>query len=364
MKIEENILKNDERAAFALRSLYRRYGYTQYKMSKFEEYDLYARNKDFLQSDGMITFTDTNGRLLALKPDVTLSIINNSHLNDGEVLKLYYDENVYRISKSSKTYKEIKQTGLECVGNVGIYEVCEVLMLAQKSLETISPNYILELSHAGITEKIIGRMTDSEEMKGKILSCICSKNGGELEKLCRAGGMDERAIGQLKTFTENYKSNDEALAALKEICRDGEEKKDYEELEQLCKCFDEKNVCIDFSVANDMSYYSGVVFKGYVKGLPTGVLSGGRYDKLMKKMGRTTGAVGFAVYLDVLERMGLKEKTYDVDTVLIRSEDVKATLKTASELSEDGRTVLVCDKVPEKLKYRMVIKMTKDGVQI
>ena len=80
---DERVIKNDERAIFALRSLYRRYGYAQYKMSRFEEYDLYVRNKDFLVSDSVITFTDTNGKLMALKPDVTLSIV----LADGTVEK-------------------------------------------------------------------------------------------------------------------------------------------------------------------------------------------------------------------------------------------------------------------------------------
>lgn len=80
---DESILKNDEKAVFALRSLYKQYGYRLFKMSKFEEYDLYSRNKDFLQSDGIITFNDTNGKLLALKPDVTLSIINNSKEQKG-----------------------------------------------------------------------------------------------------------------------------------------------------------------------------------------------------------------------------------------------------------------------------------------
>lgn len=51
----ENILKSDEKAMLGLRSLYRKYGYCQYKMSKFEEYDLYVRNKDFLVSDSIIT---------------------------------------------------------------------------------------------------------------------------------------------------------------------------------------------------------------------------------------------------------------------------------------------------------------------
>ena len=80
MSFDESILKSDERAVYELRSLYREYGYTQYKMSKFEEYDLYSENKDFLVSDGVITFNDTNGKLLALKPDVTLSTLKTKRM--------------------------------------------------------------------------------------------------------------------------------------------------------------------------------------------------------------------------------------------------------------------------------------------
>ena len=67
-----------EKVGFRLRSLYNGFGYSQYKMNKFEEYDLYAQNKDFLMSDSAITFLDTNGKLMALKPDVTLSLVKNS----------------------------------------------------------------------------------------------------------------------------------------------------------------------------------------------------------------------------------------------------------------------------------------------
>ena len=73
-----SLLKNDERVILRLRSLYDRFGYDRYKMSKFEEYDLYVRNKSFLLSDHIITFTDTSGKLMALKPDVTLSIVKNT----------------------------------------------------------------------------------------------------------------------------------------------------------------------------------------------------------------------------------------------------------------------------------------------
>ena len=88
------IWKNEEQAGASLQKLYLRYGYIPYKMSRFEEYDLYVRNKDFLVSDQIITCSDPSGRLLALKPDVTLSIVKNAPEQPGVVQKVYYQENV------------------------------------------------------------------------------------------------------------------------------------------------------------------------------------------------------------------------------------------------------------------------------
>src|SRR5699024_3043029 len=140
----EPILKTEEQAVLALRALYRRYGYTPYKMSQFESYDLYVRNKDFLVSDKIITFSGDSGRLLALKPDVTLSIVKNAPESPGEIQKVYYNENVYR------DYREILQTGLECVGDAGSYEIAEVVTLAVRSLEALGGNFVLNISHMGL----------------------------------------------------------------------------------------------------------------------------------------------------------------------------------------------------------------------
>ena len=61
-----------------LNRLYEQYGYRKFKMSRFEDYDLYAQNRDFLRQDRIITFTDADGALKALKPDITLSIMKNN----------------------------------------------------------------------------------------------------------------------------------------------------------------------------------------------------------------------------------------------------------------------------------------------
>ena len=117
MDFDYSVLDNIEIVKYNLRSLFRKHGYSRYKMSKFEEYDLYSGNKDFLVSDRVITFNDSTGKLMALKPDVTLSIIKNNRGFQDDILKVFYDENVYRVSKGTGSFKELTQSGIECIGN-------------------------------------------------------------------------------------------------------------------------------------------------------------------------------------------------------------------------------------------------------
>ena len=121
MRLSFDVLRNDELASYELRNLYKTFGYSQYKVGRFEEYDLYAHNKSFLVSENILTFTDTDGKLMALKPDITLSIVKNIPCEKENIHKLYYNENVYRTAPDSHGFKEIMQTGLECIGKIDLY---------------------------------------------------------------------------------------------------------------------------------------------------------------------------------------------------------------------------------------------------
>ena len=79
----EKLLQPKERASFELRALYEAAGCRKYHMGQFEEYALYQENQSFLPSRQVITFTDLDGRLLALKPDVTLSIAKSAQPAPG-----------------------------------------------------------------------------------------------------------------------------------------------------------------------------------------------------------------------------------------------------------------------------------------
>lgn len=302
MTFDQNILKFDEKAVFMLRELYMKHGYRQFKMSKFEEYDLYSENKDFLVSDGVITFNDTNGKLLALKPDVTLSIIKNSKENSNEVEKFYYNENVYRISDTSHSYKEIMQTGLECIGNIGENEVLQVASLAVKSLEVVSENFVLHLAHIGLLNALLDEYEVQNSLKGAVIKAITEKNAGEIKKLLTAEQFEA-----LKCFVKTYDTTNNAFVAIKAVCQKETSVKLFSEFEnvykKLCELGYENRLSVDFSIVSRDGYYSGIVFKGYVSGIASKVLSGGQYDNLMHRMGRKSSALGFAVYLDALERI-------------------------------------------------------------
>lgn len=365
--INEKTLKNDERAIFALRSLYEGFGYTKYKMSKFEEYDLYVRNKDFLISDSIITFTDTNGKLMALKPDVTLSIIKNTNDKKGLIQKLYYNENVYRISKDSSCFKEITQTGLECVGDIDLYDICEVVYLALKSLETIDKDYMVDICHAGLLDALIKTEDLEAEKKEKLLCFIQSKNADEIKRMAKNGEIDETLLDISLKLLVSYKDCESLKSAFSPYNYKENVETALDEFVKICQntilLCDEGKINIDFSIISDTGYYSGVVFKGYIKGIPSSVLSGGQYDKLMKKMGKNSKALGFAVYLDLLEKHGEKDDWYDwYDYVILRDEasDISEIIKETARLSEKGFSVIVVNSISKDLKYKKLIDVRKN----
>ena len=298
-----DVLTLDEKIAFSLRSLYADNGYSKYRMSKFEEYDLYVKNKDFLVSGNVITFTDTDGRLMALKPDVTLSIIKNSKDNPSELMKVYYNENVYRVSKGTRSFKEIMQAGIECLGKVDDSVVASVLDLAKSSLDKVSSSNALEIAHLGIVEEVLAYYDFSKSEKKEIVAALGEKNEQAIRQVCASKGLSVNDADVVAKLVTVYGECDTGLSKLDCFALNDACKKEIESLRNVLSMLKSKtDVIIDFSVVNDMSYYNGISFKGFVEGVPVSVLSGGQYDKLMAKMGRKSGAIGFAVYLDELER--------------------------------------------------------------
>jgi len=350
------ILKNEEQAVLSLRSLYGRYGYTPYKMSRFEEYDFYVRNKDFLVSDQIITFSGDRGRLLALKPDVTLSIVKNAPETPGVVQKVYYNENVYR------DFREIMQAGLECVGDLSSYEIAEVLLLAAKSLERLGSRFVLDISHMGLIAAVMDSCGLTGKQQKQAVEAMRRKNSRELKALC---GENTGAWAKMAALTA-CRGGLQALQQIRPVLTTPEELAALEEMEELWKILESGGygnaVRFDFSVGSDLRYYSGVVFRGYLAGIPTSILSGGQYDKLPRKMGRKAKAIGFAIYLDLLQQLHRGEDLLEVDTLILHDGSVDTlTLSAAAEEAAALGSVLVANRLPAERTWKKLVRFEKGG---
>lgn len=359
----DRTLRSEEKVSLALRGLYDSYGYRQFRMGKFEEYDLYVRNKSFLVSDNVITFTDTDGRLMALKPDVTLSIVKNTKDAPG-VRKVYYNENVYRPAGDSRNFREIMQAGLECIGQVDNYCLSEVLTLAARSLEAISPEYALDVSDLGMLSRAVDALGAPAELRSEIICRIGEKNLHDIAGLCASLGLPAANAAPLRALLGCPAEPEKALPLLGSLFDDAEWKMLTDRFAAVLAPLAGKRVRVDFSVTNDISYYNGIVFQGFVRGVPEAVLSGGQYDNLLRRMHRSSSAVGFAVYLDRIGFLAPPADEYDVDTLLLYTEDADpaALAAAVARLAAEG-SVCAARAIPEKFTFRRALTFTESGVR-
>lgn len=350
-------LKPDERATLELRGLYEKYGYKKYKIGKFEEYSLYAANQDFLAGDKVLTFTDLDGRLLAMKPDVTLSVINNTRASRRKSEKLYYIENVYRESKDNHSFKEINQMGLEYMGEVDPYSILEVMNLAAKSLKIIDPDFLMEVSHMHYTVHLLEALGLNEIEYFDVLNNIRRKNVTGVTHAAAKAGLDDRTTALLCSLPFLYGEVHTTIRKAREMAVNDAMLKDIDELQKYCSALKRlgysKNLQLDLSVVNDINYYNGIIFRGYIRSLPGCVLSGGQYDKAMRIFGKDLGAIGFAIYLDELTRGKAEPAQYDVDAVLLYhpDDDMVRVIKAVKALQKEGMVVRAETDLPEGLRY-------------
>lgn len=353
-------LRPEEKLSLNMRGLYEQYGYQRYSMGKFEAYSLYAENIDFLAGDRLITFTDLDGRLMALKPDVTLSIIKNSNfaemLSSSSVQKLYYNENVYRENRERSGFKEISQMGLECIGDVDLYCITEVLALAVKSLAAADENYILEVSHMDFVVELLESMNFSENLKVKILKLIRQKNADGIRKIVdeeKLSGLQAEALCSIpslygdvvktvekaRQFAINAKMN-EALDQMLQI---------YEGLKSMDA---DKNVQADFSIINHIDYYNGIIFNGYLQELGNCVLAGGQYDGVIRRLGKKGRGIGFALYMNEINRIKRERKEIDVDIAILYDENssIADITSAVNSFKDEGKTVFAAREISDEVK--------------
>lgn len=337
------VLDKDDRLRFSALALFKKYGYDRYRTAKFESYEVYRRNKDYIGDESIVTFTSAEGKLMALRPDVTLGIVNN--LTEGARKKLCYDENVFRRDKRGE-YREIRQTGVENIGALDAYSEYETVSLAVKAMELIGEEYVLTVGHMDVVEALLNEVELCEADRAKALEYIVAKATHELKKLVGEKG---KTLIELVSIEGEWQT---ALERAKKIIgkRAG---KAMTELASLMNALEssglDKRVKIDFSLISDYRYYNGIVFRGFVRTLPYAVLLGGRYDNMMKRLGKGDSALGFALDFDALAGLYEKETGYDA-LVVYGNASSETVAKKVDELVKQGKRVFTVQSDDGKIK--------------
>ena len=343
MAINQYAMTPAEQTITKCAELYAKYGYRRFTMNKFEDYALYAENKNFLVDGRLLTFTD-GSKLKALKPDITLSIVKSLAANPRLPLKAFYNETVYRVKKGEKEFSELHQMGLELIGDGSIYATSEVLALAKTSLDAIDAQNILDISHMGVLMPLIDTACEGGADREQLISLITQKNADGIAAMLGAQH-------PLVTLVSSYAPIGQMIPVLQSMLPDVAAVKELADIsEVLCAMGLDQGVYLDFSLMHDFGYYNGIIFKGYIKEVPVAVLSGGRYDPLLERFGMSASALGFAIYLDYIRYAEAKS---EMDVLLLYSEQDNAAdvARAVKSLTGQGYLVLAAQKQPDNRNF-------------
>ena len=232
---------------------------------------------------------------------------------------------------------------------------------------TISESCVVDVSDLAILFALYDYIGLSYETRKRMTSLISDKNTHEMKHLCEDMSVSAESTALLEELISYNGTPDEILPRLKAMAERIGAQAEFSEFESVVSSLDEElqsKLRIDFSVVSDINYYNGIVFKGFIDKIPDSVLSGGRYDSLMQSMSRKSKAIGFAVYIDMLERFNIKEREFDYAAVLLYSEnDSISTVKNAAQrLINEYGCVFTAKKLPEKATYGKLFELQNGEV--
>jgi len=289
-----DFFKKRNRVRNSILDLFNKHMYLMVETSYFEPYDDFIKCIGRTDKDKTVKVINNNGSIEILRPDITFNIIKDLSTEFTQPLKVYYDSTVFENDKNG--IKERRQMGAEYLGNMSIEADIEMIRLSTKVLEMIDESVVV-VGHTRYLNGLLKEVVDID-IKRKIKMMIYKKQPQQLMELLQTVELDTEIKDKIIELVE-VKSFD--LETLSSGYLNAEMKMAISEITYLMKAVD-GTVTYDFSLLSKFEYYDGIIFKGYVKGLNSPVIRGGRYDKLSAMFDNSIPAVGFSVEFDDLVR--------------------------------------------------------------
>ncbi|MFP3122842.1 ATP phosphoribosyltransferase regulatory subunit [Ectobacillus funiculus] len=345
-----------------LRRVFISRGYEEVRTPTIEFYDVFSFRNRPIDEEKMYKFFDHHGRILVLRPDMTIPIarvVGSTMMKPP--LKLTYSGNIFRANKSmTGKYNELTQTGIEIIGVDNLRAEIECIVSAITALQDVGlTQFKIEIGQVKLYKSIVKKLSLTEEDEAILREYIENKSYTGLSQFLEEKKFDQndetvqllqrlpRLFGGLDVIDEA-----ESLAANAEMKEAIQRVRDiYETVERLGYGH---YISVDLGMIQNLDYYTGVIFRGYAHEVGDEILSGGRYDELMEHFGESLPATGLALEVDQIVRV-LKEQNppskeeptevlihYSLETIeeaerlraLYIKEGVKTELSMMSSLEE------------------------------
>ncbi|MEW9123591.1 MAG: ATP phosphoribosyltransferase regulatory subunit [Thermotaleaceae bacterium] len=371
-----------------IKKRFKSFGYRQILTPTFEYYDLFAGVDGTIHRDEMFKFIDGNGKILVLRPDVTVPIARMAATSYGAskgYLKFSYIANVFRISEEqSGNKREFMQAGIEYLGSEKPDADAEIVAVGIKTLiDSGLKNFQIDLGQAAYFKGLMTELDMGKEKKDYIRKLIEEKNFAELTNMLKTLDMEETIKNVILRIPSLYGEPVEVIAHAKTLAINEKMKRavDYlQEVYDILKDYGyQKYVTIDFGLVNHLDYYSGVIFKGYVHNYGKSLISGGRYDNLTKQYGEAIPATGLGINIDELMEVIEMNSTQKAATcytdylILYNSQKRGEAFELAENLRNKGY-IVECDLNEEDIKKQIknadfrnikeIIQFTEENLKI
>jgi len=347
-----------------LKKRFATYGYRQVRTQTFESYDMYSTITGTVPKDEMIKVIDTTGNVLVLRPDVTIPITRMTALNgqDFEMnQRLFYVLDVFRRSGEQDNEKESTQAGVELFGENSPEIDAEIITLAIHTLNDLGfANFKIEIGHAGFFKEIIQQANLSDESLESLQMLIQSKNLVEIDPFLTELDIDEQLKTALKSIPLLYGEPNTVIKQASEVTSNNKMEEILHKLNDVLSLLNdygiEDHVVFNLGLINNMNYYSGIIFQGFIDTVGKPVLMGGRYDHLGEQFDSSMPAIGFAFEVDLVvhalqqqDLINTQDPSADI-LVCYDKEKQRDALKLAYQLRNKDYQVLTYRLDTDRLK--------------
>jgi ATP phosphoribosyltransferase regulatory subunit len=352
----EDCLKKQE-LKDRIEAVYASYGYRPIDTPLIEFYSTYASVFPSLKEEELYKFVDQDGMLLALRTDMTLPIARvcaTKYANSEPPFRFRYCSSVYKVRKSfAGKRNEVTDCGIELIG-LDEKSDLEVLSCALDVMAALpAENCTLEIGNSDFFKLAVREAGIGSEDAAVLADLIDRKAMTDAMEKLDALHLNREAYDFFRRLP--LLNGRDALKDAARFAFAGSLQKETERFLKLEKDLEDLGYggrfAFDLGKVPHLDYYTGIIFEGFVPGIGTAVLSGGRYDELLKKVGRDMPAIGFGVKVDyLLDAVGGDRPS--VRKLVYPAKMTKEALLYARELRREGPVELVPDEAAEQMEVR------------